>query len=270
MVGPRPLSSVPPRSALPASPSRAPFGAARRPAWRGGPRAARPRPAGRLPRGRPQARPRGPALAHVSTDAERAAAALLRALAFYEIPAGRSPLSRQAMLRMRTEHEAREIRDKAAGTSVVWRAVAVTSWVATWRGGPAPDPGDAALAPLVLPAGDVAVGCVDLNVGASIPSELLVGRLPADGAGGGRAYLSNVAVADFARRRGVATRLVDAAAEAARGAGVRHLYVHVEARNGAGVALYQGLGFAVESAEAERVARGAGRPARLLLRRALD
>ena len=133
-----------------------------------------------------------------------------------------------------------------------------------------PDPGDAALAPLVLPAGDVAVGCVDLNVGASIPSELLVGRLPADGAGGGRAYLSNVAVADFARRRGVATRLVDAAAEAARGAGVRHLYVHVEARNGAGVALYQGLGFAVESAEAERVARGAGRPARLLLRRALD
>ena len=49
--------------------------------------------------------------------------------------------------------------------------------------------------------------------GAALPSEELVGGLPRGGPGPLRAYLSNVCVADAARRQGVAQCLIDAAAQ---------------------------------------------------------
>ena len=63
--------------------------------------------------------------------------------------------------------------------------------------------------------------------------------------------------------------MIDRAAGDAWTAGVSDLYVHVTSTNAAARQLYvQRCGFAVERRELEAVARGLGRPARLLLHRA--
>ena len=69
------------------------------------------------------------------------------------------------------------------------------------------------------------VGTLDVNQGAKLPAEELMGRLP----GGGdrrrlRAYISNVATWAGARRQGVARRLLQEAMQEAAAAGVQHLY----------------------------------------------
>lgn len=71
------------------------------------------------------------------------------------------------------------------------------------------------------------VGSLDLNIGAVLPAEELVGRLPAEDARTRRAYLSNVCVAKAARRQGIAQTLMAHAEREAAAAGVTHLYVHV-------------------------------------------
>lgn len=75
------------------------------------------------------------------------------------------------------------------------------------------------------------VGCLDINQGAVLPAEQLVGRLPPEGDRRRlRAYLSNVAVWEGARRRGVARRLIQEAMRHAAAAGVQHLYGEVAVR----------------------------------------
>lgn len=111
---------------------------------------------------------------------------------------------------------------------------------------------------------------MDLNVGAVLPAEELVGRLPeGSGARDGRAYLSNVCVAAAVRRRGVASGLLTAAEELAAVRGVQHLYVHVVADNAPAKQLYQRLGYQVESEESEGFARSLNRPRRLILQKQL-
>ncbi len=69
--------------------------------------------------------------------------------------------------------------------------------------------------------------------------------------------------------QGVASALVERAAGDAWGAGVSDLYVHVASTNAGGRQLYvRSCGFGVERRELEAVARGLGRPPRLLLHRA--
>jgi ribosomal protein S18 acetylase RimI-like enzyme len=69
--------------------------------------------------------------------------------------------------------------------------------------------------------------------------------------------------------QGVATALIGSAAGHAWAGGVTDLYVHVASSNAAARQLYvQRCGFDVEQRELEAVARGMGRPARLLLHRA--
>lgn len=81
-----------------------------------------------------------------------------------------------------------------------------------------------------------------------------------------RAYLSNVCVADAARRQGVAQNLLMTAAQHLAAQGVRYMYVHVAADNAAAVQLYMGPGgFGLEQEESEAAARALGRPRRLLL-----
>lgn len=59
----------------------------------------------------------------------------------------------------------------------------------------------------------------------SLPAEDLIGQLPAEGDKRRlRAYISNVATWEGARRRGVARALMAAAAREAAAAGVQHLY----------------------------------------------
>ncbi len=108
-----------------------------------------------------------------------------------------------------------------------------------------------------------------------LPSEELIGRQPAPPHDTStpqlRAYLSNVCVADAARRQGVAQQLITTAAHHLVQQGVRYLYVHVAADNTAAVELYQGPGgFVLEQEESEAAARALGRPRRLLLVRELS
>ena len=121
------------------------------------------------------------------------------------------------------------------------------------------------------PAAQLVIGTLDLNVGAKLPAEELVGRFPEEEEASKRAYLSNVCVARSARRRGVAQALMLHAEQEAIKAGVRHLYVHVVHDNGPAVQLYrQTLGFGLESEESAAFARTLERPRRLLLAKTLD
>ena len=49
------------------------------------------------------------------------------------------------------------------------------------------------------PSPQIVVGSLDLNVGAVLPAEELVGKQPSEGASRRRAYLSNVCVSQSAR-----------------------------------------------------------------------
>jgi ribosomal protein S18 acetylase RimI-like enzyme len=219
-----------------------------------------------------------------ASSAERRAAAYLRAQSFAAVPEGRSDFARRAHLRMKADAAWEALEAQAAGADAAYAAAgcAVATLVAC-----APDDGGAVAAALRAALGDgsaalpargaaaaeVVVGTLDLNQGAKLPAEELIGRLPAawPGApGAARAYLSNVCVLDAARRRGVARALILEAAALAAARGVGHLYVHVVAGNAAAQALYErGCGFAVEQEEPERAARALNRPRRLLLHRRL-
>lgn len=76
----------------------------------------------------------------------------------------------------------------------------------------------------------------------------------------GVAYLSNVAVAPTARRRGVARQLVQHAARVAAGWGCRSIGLHVSPDNAAALALYKSLGFRSVGLEPPWVPFVQGRP----------
>lgn len=101
----------------------------------------------------------------------------------------------------------------------------------------APAPGVFGCTCLVASEGSAVVGTLDLYT----PRK---GRA-AQGAPEGdlqSAYVSNVCVPVEQRRRGVATLLMKAAADVARGLGLRSVYVHVDADNEQALALYGKLG----------------------------
>lgn len=72
---------------------------------------------------------------------------------------------------------------------------------------------------------------------------------------GVRPYLSDLAVADRCRRKGIGTELVKACEEACVEWGYDHLYLKVRMGNLAAQKLYENLGYVVHSASS---ARGAG------------
>ncbi|KAK9833535.1 hypothetical protein WJX81_002854 [Elliptochloris bilobata] len=215
-----------------------------------------------------------------SSSAELRAAAFLRALSFYSYPADRSPWAQQAHRRMKTNAEWGEAESKVSGTNKMYQAVRVTTFIATLEDSAA-DPTAVRVRATIdpsckLPADEaggpwLVIGTLDVNQGARLPAEELVGwEPPGAAAATGRAYLSNVCVHADVRRQGIAAALVEAGAEHARASGVQQLYVHVIAANAAGVGLYaERCGFKREQAESEATARALGRPARLLLRRSL-
>jgi ribosomal protein S18 acetylase RimI-like enzyme len=162
---------------------------------------------------------------------------------------------------------------KTQGIDPIWSALRVTCLLCVT---PLPSDAEAALrvgldAACLLPGADggveLALGSLDLNLGASLPCEELTG---CEGAASERAYLSNVCVAPGARRRGVARLLLEDAAALAAEQGVSMLYVHVAVDNDAAHALYSSSGFEQESEESADVGRRAGRPARRLLLRRLN
>ena len=82
-------------------------------------------------------------------------------------------------------------------------------------------------------------------------------------------YVSSLAVAPAARRRGVATALMSAAEARARADGRREVALQVEEANRAAVELYASLGYEVAGRDGRAVYRGEQYEARLYLRKEL-
>eukprot|EP00850_Spirogloea_muscicola_P013970 SM000097S24823 [mRNA] locus=s97:488529:490473:- [translate_table: standard] len=104
------------------------------------------------------------------------------------------------------------------------------------------------------------------KVGKSLPGEYLEGAHPTTSRAATRiAYVFNLCILKAARRRGVATTLMEEALLVARAMRISVLYVHVEAINSSAIALYKGLGYVVEQEESVSVEKRLERPRRLLL-----
>jgi ribosomal protein S18 acetylase RimI-like enzyme len=201
------------------------------------------------------------------------AAAYLRATSFYTYPSDRSAFSTRAHQRMKADGEWETLTKKVAGLEPNYKRMKVCCFVASINDEVSPVAAEAASEMIdlssKLPASStstarIVIGTLDLNIGAVLPAEELVGRMPE--AGGTRAYLSNVCVSRAARRRGIAKDLAIKAEEFARSNGVEALYVHVVVDNGPAMALYKNsLGFELEAEESESFAHSLNRPRRQLL-----
>ncbi|GAB4818850.1 hypothetical protein N2152v2_005896 [Parachlorella kessleri] len=182
----------------------------------------------------------------------------------------------RAHLRMKGDYNWDSLELQVGGKDRFYKGVTVVPFIATvpFTGDPESERLRTEMADpsCMLPAEgsqppDIVVGTLDLNQGTKLPAEELMGQRPADGDKALlRAYISNVCVAQAARRRGIAKLLISAAAEEAAQRGIHHLYVHVEAANAAAHKLYtEQCGFCLEQEESEGSARALNRPRRLLL-----
>lgn len=214
------------------------------------------------------------------------AAAALRAAAFAANLPAVSAFAREAYVRTRYADAWAALEERVARKDASWRGVEIDVWLATipdddvdGRDGERGANAAPSLAALVRAAGGdasaslvagagadpppaaraLAVGTLDVNTGARLPCEALAAPAPAGG--GALAYLSNVAVAAPARRRGVAAALV---AHALATSGAARVAVHVEVGNEGAAALYQKLMGPAKAVESVAVARAAGRPRRAL------
>jgi|Transcript_17 ribosomal protein S18 acetylase RimI-like enzyme len=203
------------------------------------------------------------------------AAAACRALAFANYPSDRSTFAIRSAIAMKIDAESAALGRKihggspAEGGEVGHDDIEVVCIVAR-----APCVGELpvgfdlrALDPQCLSVREcgssIVVGSLDVNVGANLPSEELLGTLSA----GRRAYLSNVSVLDPARRQGVARALIERAMQLGAELGLETMYVHVKVSNVAAQNLYSSAGFEIESRENRSVETTLGREPRLLLRR---
>ena len=206
------------------------------------------------------------------------AAAACRALAFADkVSSDRSEFAKRAQIEMKIEGETKslgnKLRLKGAPREPGYEGVPVRLVIAQTelRDGNMPVGFDLrnGMHPCSLvfkPNGRqfLILGSLDINVGDRLPAEESIGeRSP-----GKRAYLSNVSVVPPARRLGIAVAMIERAIEIARDdIGIEMMYVHVESRNSAELALYRRCGFEIESEETEGAATTLGRPPRILLRR---
>ncbi|CAD7700444.1 unnamed protein product [Ostreobium quekettii] len=118
---------------------------------------------------------------------------------------------------------------------------------------------------------ELVVGSLDVMVGTHLPEEHLIGRLPEGPDGQHRAYLANVSTVPAARRRGVASQLIQAAESQAVAQGVKYMYAHVVADNYPALALYMNAaGYTAEQEELPGIAKTCGRPQRILVKKDLS
>lgn len=96
----------------------------------------------------------------------------------------------------------------------------------------------------------MAIGTLDIHVGESLPGENLQGAYPqGDRPGLQRGYIFNLCVSNVARRRGVASAMMETAASMAQKMGLKVLYIHVATDNPSAAALYEAMGYIVEQEE---------------------
>ncbi|MBU6229637.1 MAG: GNAT family N-acetyltransferase [Cyanobacteria bacterium REEB459] len=79
------------------------------------------------------------------------------------------------------------------------------------------------------------------------------------------AYVANLAVGRFCRRRGIASHLLKACEAISLDWQIYDLYLHVMADNRGALRLYQGLGFKIIAMTSTAFPWGQGRPERLLM-----
>jgi ribosomal protein S18 acetylase RimI-like enzyme len=220
------------------------------------------------------------------------AAAAVRAAAFGKnLPPGRSPWAQSAFVRVKASEHWADLEAKVAGTDPAWAGVRVVCLLASvfesgedgGDGGREGDGGatptmavlDLPALPLSLPADLAAatdascclpgaagsgagrrwaVATLDLNFGASLPSERLRADVPPGAPLQSLAYLSNVSTAGPARRRGVARAVVTHAARVlAPSMGARRVAVH--AASPVAESLYRAVGFVEAQHESCAAAR---------------
>ncbi|OUS48733.1 GCN5-related N-acetyltransferase [Ostreococcus tauri] len=206
------------------------------------------------------------------------AAAACRSIAFASSGAyaDRSDFARRAKVAMKTEAESESLMKKLRllGACEVGYESVVTSLIVARReigqNGEIPMWFDArSLDPRCMSSREgfvmsIVAGSLDLNVGERLPAEELAGALSP----GKRAYLSNVSVLPPVRRRGIAFGMINRALDVARDEfGVETVYVHAEASNSRAIALYEKIGFEMETREPDGVIVTHGRPPRVLFRR---
>lgn len=218
-----------------------------------------------------------------SETAELRAAAYLRASSFYSYPADRSEYAKRSHLRMKADSTWKALEERVLGEDIEYKdvfivpLVAVVDWLGETDSCFSCLKKDMADASCMLPVSEtrarpqIVIGTLDLNQCAKLPAEELMGKLPVEGNRSVlRAYLSNVCVANAARRCGVAAELIRVAEQEAYKAGVKDLYVHVVRDNAAAIGLYiDKCGFEIESEEGAEFARILQRPRRLLLHKAV-
>lgn len=211
-----------------------------------------------------------------SSSAELRAAASVRACAFFSYPADRSPTAIAAHQRLRVDAAWEALEAKTAGRDAAYKGVRVTALIATrprWEDAPEVALRRGLDGTCSLPAGSdefvgsVVLASLDLNRAPRLPSEELCTTV---GDADKRAWLSNVATAPGARRRGLARALVRASVREALADGATHLFVHCLTSNTAARELYSACGFEVDAEEAPLWAAKLNRPARLLFAMELD
>lgn len=111
----------------------------------------------------------------------------------------------------------------------------------------------------------VVVGTLDLNQCLLLPDEIAGKKPEGFGADSGRAYLTNVCVAEELQRNGLGYELIKKSKIVAQDWGITDLYVHVAVNNEAAKKLYTKTGFTLESDEPAWQARFLDRPRRSLL-----
>ena len=177
---------------------------------------------------------------------EPAAAAALRAQTFYVYPPGREFAGRLHQRTKAAEEAARLRRSSSSAAEACLVALTADPAVA----GALAAGGEDRRALLLGPE-EALVGTADVSLEPEPDQVLYPDHDRGRGGAGSRvpAFLSNLAVADEARRRGVAGALVAEARQAARGLGATDLYVVTLAINGKARALYEAAGFATVKEE---------------------
>jgi ribosomal protein S18 acetylase RimI-like enzyme len=119
----------------------------------------------------------------------------------------------------------------------------------------------AAIAPHQPPTVDWVIGTVEISYR---QSQFWTWNRPA------QVYLSNLAVREGFRRRGVARLLLEASEQQAREWGFREMYLHVMADNMRARQLYQTMGYQLHQVETTLLSLFNVQPARLLLKKELS
>ncbi|KAL3701340.1 hypothetical protein R1sor_019362 [Riccia sorocarpa] len=196
------------------------------------------------------------------------AAAALRARSFYTYPEDRSEGARKMHQQMKADDEWAVLTRKIGGLEEGYPRTSCVVALCPSSGIPDSETDLHEICKVTGPQAEsyLLVGTLDLNQGLSLPGEI-TGEQPAGPeAEYQRGYLSNVCVAEEARRRGVGMVLVEHAKTIAKLWGVSDLYVHVVVENISARKLYEKAGFVYEKEESVKEARSLGRPRRYLLR----